>query len=314
MINRHTLKDLTWLDLDSPTPDEVREVMDEYSIHPLIAEDMLAPSARPRLDVYENSIYLILHFPALKHTHSLNTNQEVDFVIGKNFLITTHYDTIDPLHKFSKVFEVRSILENDTGTAPSRAASLEAEHAGFLFYALIRKLYRAVIHELEFSSDALHEIEDRIFRGKERQMVVELSKISRDLLDVKTALGPHRDILEQCRDASVEFFGHTFAHHARAMLHELERVRAILENAIAVLGELRETNNSLVWTRQNEVMKVLTTMASMTFPLTLIAGIFGMNTTVLPFAGNPYDFWIVMGVMATATVILFSFFKYKQWL
>ena len=318
MLKRQTLRGVVWVDLDSPTSEEIKQVMNEYAIHPLVAEDLLAPTARPRIDVYERFIYMVLHFPALRHTHSLTKNQEVDFLIGKDFLITAHYDTIDPLHKFAKIFEVNSILESASAAelpvsgAPERESA--REHAGFIFFALIRKLYRAVIHELEFSGDALREVEERIFHGREKQMVVEISKVGRDLLNIKQSLAPHRDLLEQFRDISAGFFGESFAYHTKTILHENSRVRMLLENALAILDELRETNNSLVSTRQNEVMQVLTIMAFVTFPLSLIANIFSMSTTYLPFAGHPYDFWIVIGIMAAITICFFGYFKYKKWL
>jgi magnesium transporter len=80
------------------------------------------------------------------------------------------------------------------------------------------------------------------------------------------------------------------------------------------LHELRETNNSLLSTKQNEVMKILTIMAFITFPLSLFASIFGMNTVYLPIVGNQYDFWIITGGMVIATVAFFTFFKKKKWL
>ena len=77
---------------------------------------------------------------------------------------------------------------------------------------------------------------------------------------------------------------------------------------------LRETNNSLLTTKQNEVMKVFTIMAFVIFPLSLVAGIFGMNTAYIPIVGLPGDFWMVMGIMVVLGVLFLSFFMYKKWL
>jgi magnesium transporter len=80
------------------------------------------------------------------------------------------------------------------------------------------------------------------------------------------------------------------------------------------LSELRETNNSLLSTKQNEVMKIFTILAFVTFPLSLVASIFGMNTKYIPIVGHQYDFWIVMGMMTFATILMFIYFKYKRWI
>jgi len=305
MITRYTHKGVTWVDLESPTQSEIRQIMKEYSVHPIVAEELLLPTLKPKVEFYEkNFIYLILHFPAFKHTHSTQQNQEVDFIIGRNFIITTRYDTIDPIHKFSKVFEVNSILDK----------SGIGEHAGYIFYFMIKKLYRALEHELEYITDALREIESRIFEGREQEMVVELSGVSRDLLNFKQALSLHKDVLESLEPAGAEFFGDRFRYYLKGIIGEYYRVQNGIEANLHSLAELRETNNSLVSTKQNEVMKILTIMAFVTFPLSLIASIFGMNTKYLPVVGSPYDFWIITGVMAAAAVAFFLYFKHKNWL
>ena len=305
MLTRYRHNDVTWVDLESPTPEEVREVMEEYDIHPVVAEELLLPTLKPKVEFYDgNFIYLILHFPAFRHSHTGDPNQEVDFIVGHDFLITTRYDSIDPLHKFSKIFEVNSILDR----------SGIGNHAGFVFYFMVKKLYKALEHELEYITDALDDIEAKIFEGREKDMVIDLSHISRDLLNFKQAINPHRDVLDSLEPAGRQFFGSDFGYYLKGIIGEYFRVQHGIEANLDSLAELRETNNSLVSTKQNEVMKVLTIMAFVTFPLSLIAGIFGMNTVVLPVVGHRYDFWIIIGIMAAAVAVFFGYFKYKNWL
>lgn len=304
MISRHTHNNLVWIDLESPTQEEVRQVMEEFAIDPHIAEELLTPSLRPKVDYLSDYIYLILHFPAFRHSHHVNSNQEVDFVIGKNFIITTHYDIIDPLHKFSKIFEVDSILDR----------SGMGEHAGFIFFFMVKKLYKAVTHELEYINDSLTEIESKIFEGMEKEMVVEISKASKELLAFKQVLQTHGTVLSSFQMAGEQLFGSDFRYYLSTINNEHYRVSNDVVASLDTVAELRETNNSLVSTKQNEVMKVLTIMAFVTFPLSLIASIFGMNTKYLPIVGHRFDFWIVMSIMAVATLVFFTFFKHKKWL
>lgn len=304
MVTRYTHKQLTWVDLESPTQEEVRSIMGEFHLNPLVAEELLSPTLKPKVETYDNCIYLILHFPASKHSHGENKNQEVDFIIGKNFLITTRYDTIDPIHKFSKVFEVNSILDrSDMG-----------QHAGYLFFYMIQKLYRALSHELEYIETSIDYIEEQIFNSRERDMVMELSRVSRKLLDFKQALSAHKDTLGSFEFAGKQFFGDAFSYHLRTIIGEYYKVENSVRFHLETAAELRETNNSLLSTKQNEIMKVLTVMAFVTFPLTMIAAIFGMNTKILPIVGQPNDFWIIIAIMVTIAVLFFLFFKYKKWL
>ncbi len=306
MITKRVLHNIIWVDLESPDADEVRQIMHEFRLHPLIAEDLLSPTMKPRVDQYGDFIYLILHFPALKHTQGGGKNQEIDFIIGKNFLITARYEAIDPLHVFAKVFDVETIL--------SKKIPDTEVHAGHLFYLMVRKLYRAVVDELEYLADKLADIEDHIFQGNEKEMVIELSIVSRHLLDFKQALAAHRDMLESYKDTGVSLFGKDFGPYTKTILGEYFRAANMLRHNMNVLAELRETNNSLVSTKQNEVMKNLTIMAFVTFPLTLVAGIFGMNAVHLPIVGRPADFWIIASIMATLALCFFAFFKHKKWL
>ena len=305
MITRHELNNLTWVDLTSPTQEEIRQIMDEYHVPAMLGEELLLPTLRPKVERVDGLIYMVLHFPLLRHTHEVEQNQEVDFIIGKDVLITTRYDTIDPMHKFSKVFEVNSILNR---------GAMGHEHVGYILFFMLLKLYGSILHELEYISDELDAVEDRIFQGDERAMVVALSHHSRDLLNIKQALRDHKDMLESFREASVEFFGPAYGTYARKIIAEYFRMYHTLRANIETLAELRETNNSLLTTKQNEVMKIFTIMAFVTFPLSLLAAIFGMNTTYLPIIGHPGDFWIIMSIMFIATLAFFVFFKYKKWL
>ena len=177
MITTYKNRHLTWVDLNNPTKEEARKIMEKYNIYPSVADELLSPSIKPKVDLYKDSIYLILHFPAAKHTHSNEENQEVDFIITKDTLITTRYDTIDPMHKFSKEFEVSAMVSSDDETTPT--------HAGFLFCKLVKKLYGSLEHELEYIGVALGEVEHKIYNGREKEMVFEISDISRVLLDFK---------------------------------------------------------------------------------------------------------------------------------
>lgn len=307
MLSRHRYKDLMWIDLESPTNDEVRLVMNEFDIHPLIAEELLVPSAKIKTERYPDMLYVVLHFPVFRHSHQgekVEEEQEVDFVIGKKFIVTTRYGIIDPLHKFSKVFDVNSILEErDLG-----------EHAGYLFFYMLRKLYRSVEHELEFINDHLRDIEEHIFSGSEKEMVIELSHVSRVLLSFKHSLMHHRSLLESLEALGRSFFGEPFGYHMRTILGEYQNVQTTIEVFGGTIAELRETNDSLLSTKQNEAMKVLNIIAVITFPLALIAGIFSMGAVYRPIVGQPHDFWIIVGFMALVATGLLVFFKHKKWL
>ncbi|MDO8492243.1 MAG: CorA family divalent cation transporter [bacterium] len=304
MINTYTHRNLRWIDLTSPTNEEVRKVMTEFSLAPLVAEELLLPSLKPKVDLYPNYIYLILHFPAIRHTHGKEANQEVDFIIGRDFIITTRYDSIDPLHKFSKVFEVNSILDReDIG-----------EHAGFIFFYMIKKLYKSLNHELDYLADRLKVIEFKIFSGNEKRMVVELSKVSRELLQFKQSLSLHDEVLGSFEIAARKFFGNDFEYHLKSIIGAYNRVRGAINSNTDIFNELRATNDSILSSKTNEVMKTLTVTAFIILPMTFVSQLFGMSSSYLPLVNSPEGLRLVFIVIALVGVASFVIFKYKKWL
>lgn len=303
MRTRHEYNGMVWVDLESPSREEAQDVVDEFGIEPLVAQELLLPSTKPRAELYPEHLFIVLHFPALRHSHK-SREQEMDFIVGKRYLITTHYDTIDPLHKFSKILEVNSLLERD----------LIGDHAGFILFAMLKKLYKAVEHELEYIKHDLAVIEEHIFTGHEVPMVEAISRAARDLLNLRQVIEPHREVLRELEAGGTHFFGETFAPHLRAVADEYYRVHNHVMRQTESLHELRETNNSLLSTRENETMRVLTIMAFLTFPLSLIVSILQMDTVHNPVRGLPYDFWIIVGIVAMAGIGMALYFKHKKWL
>lgn len=301
MISRYKYHDLVWVDLERPSHEEVRQVMEEFEIHPIVADELLTPSLRPKVDRYENFIYLILHFPAIRHSHT-NSSQEVDFIIGKKFIITVRYELLDPLHKFSKVFEVNSILnKSDLG-----------EHAGYLFFYMIRKIYSSLGHELAIVGERLRDVEEKIFNGEEREMVIQLSAVHRDLLEFHRALRLHRGVLQSLGSTCEEFYGKDFRHYTDDIVGEYYKVEETLEDQKEILTELRSTNDSLLTTKTNETMKLLTVTNFLILPAALISSIFGMNALAMPIIGTPHDFWKILSIMAVAVFLTVLFFKRKK--
>lgn len=303
MITRYEHEGVVWVDIENPEIDEVVAIANEFELGSLIVDELITPTAKPRIDVFPEFVYAVLHFPALRYTHGLEVNHEIDIVFGKNFIITTHYSTASATYDLAKAFEAASLLRAGTSTM----------NTGLIFLELAQRLYQAADNELDALEDTISDIEENIFHGNERAMVSALSYASRELLTHKRLLGTHHDILESFEKAVRSLFGDEMGRYVRAAntLHYRVHNRALIMNDI--LNELRETNMALLVTRQNEITKNLTIVAFITFPLSVIAAVFGMNTTYTPVVNHPHGFWIIVGAMAVLTVAFFAYFKIKKW-
>ncbi len=303
MIKKQNYKAVTWVDAENPTKDEVRELMTEFDLTPEIAQDILLPTFKDRITPAKDYIYLILHFPAFKHTHNKSHRQEIDFIIGKNFIITNRYESIDAMEKYAKIFEVNSILDKEKGEVGP----------GELFLAMIRTIYQSLSDELDSINYLLGEAEKNIFAGKEKDMVFELSKISREIINFNHIIVPHGNILETLKENSNKILNKDFILELSEVINEYYKISKILENITEVMQELRETNNSLLSTKQNEIMKTLTIFTFFALPFTIITGFFQMNTKYTPIVNNDNGWLVIIGLEIIVMIIVFIIAKRKKW-
>lgn len=310
MVKKISHQGITWIDVTSPTKDEIEGLAGEHGLHPLLQNELVSPSLRSKVDVYEDHLYLILHFPRCaicegeEPSEVVSDTQEVDFIIGKNVLITTHYEPIDQLDELADIMEINPVSYRGIGKT----------HAGHLLFAIIRRLYQVQDDALLLLNQKLKAAEERIFAGEEKAMVKELSELNRNLLDFHWALKNHSDVLTSFEAAGREFFGDSFRYYLRAIIGEYEKIWNTLQSNRETGIELRQTNESLLTIKTNEVMKILTIMAFITFPLTVFTSLFGMNTINTPILGRPNDFWDIVIIMFGAVALMFIFFRYKKWL
>lgn len=288
------MRNITWVDVLSPTNEEILQLQKTYNINEDVTHDLMIPTLMPRIDECDEHLYTVLHFPANKHSHKENS-QEIDFIVGKNFLITVRYDTIDSIYLLFKSFEVGSILTNGD----------RFNHAYELFFIVMRRMYESVLDELSSMEDRFDGIEKSIFDGREKEMVSVISRASRTLLDFKRTLVPHEEVFSMLQEAGIRQFGKEFSRDVSVVLKEYHRARNRIHYNIEALIELRETNNTLLSTKQNEIIKIFTILAFITFPLTLAIDIIEADREIMV---------SLILLVCISVGAMFMFFKHKKWL
>ena len=308
MISHYIHQGMTWIDLSSPTRDEIAHILEECSLPDLIGEEIFSGTLHAKVDLYDAFIYLILHFP-VRRKHALGedakTEQEIDFIIGKDYLITVHYEHIDSLHDFAKNLETHSTASH----------SKPFEHAGILFADMMKHLYKHPLKELVDIGHTIRTIEQHIFNDKEAMTVKEISDTSHALLDFKQAIAFHEHILLSYERAGKRFFGEEYSYHAAVVTAEFNKIQSVLESSRDILSELQRTNDSLLSTKQNSILRIFTVMTFIMMPLTIITGIFGMNTTKeIILIQNMHDLYLVLAGMTAIGIAMLLIFKLRRWL
>jgi magnesium transporter len=302
MISKYQYKNVTWIDLNSPSKEELQIVTEQCQIPGTVLDELATNTLRSKVELYPNFIYLILHFPPKIQAGKM-IDQEIDFLIGKNFLVTAHYETIDIIEQFASRFESNT----------EYGKQHMGEHAGFVFYYLIKELYHKANLDLDSVHERLREIEQGIFNKQERETVQTISRINRVLLDFRQALKFHKEILVSLEHAGKDFFGEDFDYYLSAITNEYNKIESMLDNYRETLNDMRETNDSLLASKTSRTIQNLTVLNSILLPLTFITGVFGMNMAFV-FIQDTKDFLVTLGGMVLVAFAFFLLFKTKQWL
>ncbi len=304
MISRYTTRQgLTWIDLESPTREEAAAIAEEYGLHPLITNELTSSSERAKVDIYENAVYVILHFPLKSRATGRIRETEIDFILMQNTLITTHYELVDPLHDFAKMFEANSYL----------ATARFGEHAGFLFFAQMKELYKHTLFLLDTVERDIREIEKHIFLGHETTMVSRLSHVSHTIIDIRSALRSHSEMVKSFAQTAERMYGPEFANYASMIEGECLHVTQALEESRQMVYDLRKTNDSLLSAKTNATMRRLTAINVVLLPLGLISWIFAMHSKYL-YLDDPKRLIAVFASMGVICILLIIYFRSKKWL
>ena len=295
-------KNFVWIHLVRPSADDVFEIAKNYDLHPLVAEELTRPTFRPKVEQYDSYLYLVLHFPKYDAGDS-NHGAEIDFIIGKDFLITTQYVDMPSFEDFLRACE-----------SDKRKAKQYMGSTGELLYYLLSHLFANALRELEIMDTHIAAMKTLIFRVPNRKFVEDISLLRREVLDFRRTIHPQQSVLESLEEEGKMFFGKEMRLYLTRIIGDYLRVWHILENHKETIEALHETNESLISLRTAEITKNLTIMAFVTFPLTLLASLFGMNTVSIPIVGRPHDFWLIIGIMVASVLGMFAYFHYKKWL
>ena len=305
MIFRHTHNKTTWIDLEHPTDEELASVTRELSIGARIESELIAPTPLPLVAGEAGMTLLVLHFPTFDSESGESRDQEIDFVVGKNFVLTVHYEIVEALHLLRRLFETEEALRD--GGALSTEMLLEV---------LFAHLYAAVRDHGQHIAQEMVRVEKEMFDGHERKTVREISSVSRAFLHLEATLASQEEPLDRFLRTLTrpQFFSETFHDRAGRIAAMRSGAQRYLLTHRAVATELRETNAALLETRQNEIMRTLTVVSFILLPLELIAIIFAMQLPGVPLQEDPHGFWVVVVGLAILGAVLTFFSAYKRWI
>lgn len=295
------LKRINWIDVRGLGDAElICRLGERYGLHPLALEDAVGGHHAAKTEVYEDYVFMIAREPGA----NLDTSQ-VSLFVKKGLVITFQETPADPFEP------VRERLRRN-------GSRLRTNGADYLAYALVDALIDAYFPLLERYGDLLEELEDHILECPDNSQLAELHQRRRELISLRKAAWPHRDAIQALlREPPPPFTAATQVFLRDCYDHTL-RIIDLLETYREQTSSLMEVYLSSVGQRTNEVMKVLTVIATLFMPLSFIVGLYGMNFDTsspwnMPELGWRYGYPMVLGVMAAVVVGFLWFFRRRGW-
>lgn len=290
---------LTWVNIVHASPEDVAYLRKHYNFHPLDLEDVLSQNERPKIDEYDDYLFIVMHFPVFDAERQLTRSSEVDFFIGAGYLITIHEGQLKPLNR---LFDAC----HDDGVARSKHMG---RGAGRLLYTILDSMVDYNFAILRKVDAKIKAIEENMFTEDMRHIVQDISLIRRDIIALRRVVKPQISIVSNLERKDRPFIQEELDVYFGDIADGFSRAWDILEDYREVIEGLSATSDSVTSYRINDVIRVLTVISVIMLPLTLVTGIYGMNLEWLPAADTIYGFFIIMGVMGLIAGSMLFYFR-----
>jgi magnesium transporter len=293
---------VTWINVGGIENTEILKDLGEcFNIHPLTLEDILNTDQRPKLEDYESYIYIVLKMLSLSEKEDEVSSEQVSLILGKNYVIAFQEgegDIFDP---------IRERIKNNKGR-------VRKEGPDYLTYLLLDTLVDNYFIILEKVSEKIEELEDEIIKSPTQETLSTIHNLKTEMLYLKKSVWPLREVVNKLERGELNLIKKSTSIYLRDIYDHTIQVIDTVETLRDMLSGMLEIYLSSVSNRTNEVMKVLTIIASIFIPLTFITGIYGMNFSNMPELGWSWSYlilWIVVLIISTTMII---YFKKKKWL
>jgi magnesium transporter len=294
---------LTWVHLDSPDSGEMGGLAERFGWHPLDVEDVLSKRQRAKIDDYPDYLFVVLHFPVYDKTVQRLNAGELDVFLSGEYLVTLPNVELLPVtrlfHRCSDDEELRE--------------ALFGKGAGYLLYHVLDDLFDYCFPILDKIGHKLDSIEDDVFEGRSEEVVRDLSNVKQEIISYRKIVKPERSTLRVLERHTERFLPEDLELYFDDIVDAAERIWDLLDNYKEVVEALEDTNEAVISHRQNDVLRVLTLISVTMLPLSLLAGIFGMNVA-FPGEGSSTAFWVILSALIVTLLGMLAFFRTKRWL
>ena len=293
---------VTWINVDGVHQvDIIENIGKHFELHPLIREDIMNTEQRPKMEDFERYIYVVLKMLYYDEEKNETKIEQVSLILGENFVISFQEmegDIFDPIKE-----RIRS--------GKGRIRKMGAD---YLCYALLDAIVDKYFIILERLGERIEGLEEEVVSNPKPEIFQEIHRLKREMIFLRKSVWPLREVINGLERGESSLIQESSRIYLKDVYDHTIQVIDTVETFRDMVSGMHDTYLSVVSNRMNEVMKVLTIIATIFIPLTFIAGIYGMNFKFMPeleWRWAYFAFWIVILVIA---VIMVIFFRRRRWL
>jgi magnesium transporter len=320
-------KSVFWIDLSAPTEEEIMRLQNIFNFHPLCIEDCMTYSNAPKLDEFDEYIFLVTHEPEI----NLQTNElhrpELDFFLGKNYLVSVHHHQSAAVEKAIHRCDAQLLFHQSSQYEKTSLKSALKDNTMFrnsdlILHAILDHIVDSYFPLIDRWDDTIESAEDRVMASvPEKNILQEILAIKRQLSAFRRLITPQRDIMARLIHSESKALSKASNPYFRDVYDHLIRVTEMLDGHRDAMGNVLEAYYSVLSYQINEnsqvinfIMQRLTIITTIFMPLSFIASVYGMNFENMPEKNWTYGYYAVLIIMTITAALMILFFRKKKWI
>ncbi len=291
---------VTWIDIAGlHNVSLIEDIGKAFKIHPLILEDIVQTSERPKLEEFDDYIFMVLRMFYLRDKTIVN--EQISIILGDNYVLTFQESP-------AEIFEpIRNRIR-------SKRFRITKQRADYLAYCIIDVIVDNYFAVLELLGEKTEFIEDALLMDPSHNILREIYKLKRELISLRRSVWPLRELINKLDRSESSLIKKTTKIFIRDVYDHTIQIIDTTENYREIISGMLDTYLSSLSNRMNEIMKTLTIIATIFIPLTFIAGIYGMNFSYMPELRWHWGYFGVWLIMIIIAIVMILYFKRKKWL
>lgn len=302
MVETIKLGTLKWHHIVSPSDEDLNYLKENFYFHPLDIEDCKSSYQRPKIDIYDDYYFMILHFPNFDRTNTILSTREIKAFWGEDFVIT-----------ISQSHWVVAEMFNETKRTLKRGELVDIGTSDTLLYRILERLMQSAMNMIKKVGFEVEQISGDLFNKRATRTIERISISRKNIILLNTIFKPQLPLFHKFESGQIKGFAENMENYWGNILDYYQKIWDMTEDYAEMIEGLSKTFDSMQANKINEIMKILTFMSTIMLPLTVITGFYGMNIG-LPLQNDPKSFWIIIAFMLFVVFGMLIYFRRKKWI